>query len=116
MIRRFLPVVVGLAACVTEGMAQVDPSGHWRTWTTEHFRIHARAELASWAVKLAAEVDLDPIGHEAAVGIDLHARAVDLELGGVLEPHVVGVMADAFGQTPADSVACGGRKATVCHE
>ena len=37
--------------------AQVDPSGAWHTWTTPHFRIHARAELARHVSRLAAEAE-----------------------------------------------------------
>ena len=37
--------------------AQVDPSGPWETWTSEHFRIHARRELAPWAERLVREAE-----------------------------------------------------------
>ena len=52
----FSGVTVFLAiTCIVRLDAQVDPSGAWRTWRTEHFRVHARAELAEFAV-LAADV------------------------------------------------------------
>lgn len=44
------------AAVLTGALrAQADPSGSYRTWTTAHFRIHARAELADAAQALARE-------------------------------------------------------------
>lgn len=45
----------GAAALAGPLDAQTDPSGRYRTWTTEHFRIHARAELADAARVLARE-------------------------------------------------------------
>ncbi len=51
--------LVALAAVVAASPAagQGDPSGHWRTWTTEHFRVHASAELGVYARRLAAEAE-----------------------------------------------------------
>jgi len=37
--------------------AQTDPRGHWRTWHTAHFRIHARAEHAAVAGVAAREAE-----------------------------------------------------------
>ncbi|UCG85107.1 MAG: hypothetical protein JSW71_14340, partial [Gemmatimonadota bacterium] len=37
--------------------AQIDPSGEWRTWHTEHFRVHAPAAYASAAVRAAREAE-----------------------------------------------------------
>ncbi|UCD24672.1 MAG: PD40 domain-containing protein, partial [Gemmatimonadota bacterium] len=36
---------------------QVDPSGDWQTWHTEHFRVHAKAEYESFAFKGAREAE-----------------------------------------------------------
>jgi len=38
-------------------VGQVDPSGNWRTWHTEHFRIHAKADHASHALSAAREAE-----------------------------------------------------------
>ena len=37
-------LVLLAAALARPAAAQTDPSGHWRTWHTAHFRIHARVE------------------------------------------------------------------------
>lgn len=37
--------------------AQRDPSGSWRTWHTAHFRVHAQAANAAWAVHAAEEAE-----------------------------------------------------------
>jgi hypothetical protein len=37
--------------------AQTDPSGHWRTWHTAHFRIHARIENEQAALHAAVEAE-----------------------------------------------------------
>lgn len=39
------------------GRAQQDPSGAWRTWTSEHFRVHARRELAPFAMQTIREAE-----------------------------------------------------------
>lgn len=44
-----------LLPCSTRG--QVDPSGAWRTWHTEHFRIHAKASLSTAALKASREAE-----------------------------------------------------------
>lgn len=56
---RALAVVLGLvvSAYGSNAAAQTDPSGSWRTWTTAHFRIHARTDLDSAAVHLAAQAE-----------------------------------------------------------
>ncbi len=36
---------------------QVDPSGSWRTWRTDHFRVHARTELRESALRTAEEAE-----------------------------------------------------------
>ncbi len=52
--RTVVSSVVLLVLCTPLGAdAQVDPSGTWQTWRTDHFRVHARAELASTAVHAA---------------------------------------------------------------
>ena len=38
-------------------LAQTDPSGHWRTWHTAHFRVHAQEQNASLAEKAALEAE-----------------------------------------------------------
>ena len=43
------------AAAPIEG--QVDPSGDWQTWHTEHFRVHAKAKYESFALKGAREAE-----------------------------------------------------------
>jgi len=42
---------------VSPAAAQTDPSGHWRTWHTAHFRIHAQVQNASLAEKAAFEAE-----------------------------------------------------------
>lgn len=37
--------------------AQLDPSGDWRTWRTEHFRVHARADDSAVALRAAREAE-----------------------------------------------------------
>lgn len=46
-----------LLALAAPAAAQVDPSGPWRTWTSRHFRVHARAELAPRAAGLVREAE-----------------------------------------------------------
>src|SRR5439155_1312143 len=46
-----------LALLATPAVAQVDPSGAWRTLHTEHFRIHFRPSLRPRAVVAAAEAE-----------------------------------------------------------
>ena len=36
---------------------QVDPSGDWQTWHTEHFRVHAKVKYESFAFKGAREAE-----------------------------------------------------------
>ena len=36
---------------------QIDPSGDWQTWHTEHFRVHAKAKYESFAFKGAREAE-----------------------------------------------------------
>ena len=49
-------VLSGLGAAVPiEG--QVDPSGDWQTWHTEHFRVHAKAKYGSFVFKGAREAE-----------------------------------------------------------
>ena len=56
--RRAALLVAALCACGTAALAaQTDPSGAWRTWTTPHFRIHARAGRDSAALHLAREAE-----------------------------------------------------------
>jgi hypothetical protein len=50
--------IVTIATTVTIASAQVDPTGKWRTLETDHFRIHARAELHDVAVRAAGEAEL----------------------------------------------------------
>ena len=51
-------VVVAVALSgVSDLASQTDPSGTYRTWTTEHFRIHAKHELADAAGHLAREAE-----------------------------------------------------------
>lgn len=45
------------ALTASSAVAQIDPSGNWRTWHTTHFRIHARAEAESLALRAAAEAE-----------------------------------------------------------
>jgi len=45
---------VGLAS---SAQAQIDPSGEWGTWHTEHFRVHAPSSYASAAVVAAREAE-----------------------------------------------------------
>ena len=55
---RLLCVGAVIALCVARAASgQVDPSGTWRTWTSEHFRIHARSELSSAAERLTREAE-----------------------------------------------------------
>jgi hypothetical protein len=49
--------VVLLGAGVGSLTAQVDPSGSWRTWHTNHFRVHAKASHAAVAVEAAREAE-----------------------------------------------------------
>lgn len=49
--------VVLLLLSASGARAQVDPSGDWRTWRTEHFRIHAHAEDAAVALRAAHEAE-----------------------------------------------------------
>jgi len=56
------PRLLCVGAVIAMGVAraasgQVDPSGAWRTWTSEHFRIHARSELSSAAERLTREAE-----------------------------------------------------------
>ena len=37
--------------------AQMDPSGDWRTWHTEHFRVHARVGHTESAERFAREAE-----------------------------------------------------------
>ena len=37
--------------------AQIDPSGAWRTWHTEHFRVHAKAAYSHHALVAAGEAE-----------------------------------------------------------
>jgi hypothetical protein len=53
--RLLLLIVTALTA--PPAAAQVDPSGPWRTWHSEHFRIHARAELEDAARRAAREAE-----------------------------------------------------------
>ena len=50
-----LVAVCALLPCSARG--QVDPSGDWRTWHTEHFRVHAKASLASYALQAGREAE-----------------------------------------------------------
>ncbi len=59
-VRRLL--VAGLAAwgCLSlsdRAQSQLDPSGDWKTWHTEHFRVHAKAHLAHHARLVANEAE-----------------------------------------------------------
>jgi hypothetical protein len=45
---------VGIAAPVR---GQIDPSGDWHTWHTEHYRVHAKAKHESFALKGAREAE-----------------------------------------------------------
>jgi hypothetical protein len=57
-VRRWLAgVALWLPLVTRPAIAQVDPSGAWRTWTAPHFRIHAPARLAPQARELAAEAE-----------------------------------------------------------
>ena len=47
-------IALGVARAAS---GQVDPSGTWRTWTSKHFRIHARIELTSAAERLTREAE-----------------------------------------------------------
>jgi len=38
-------------------LGQIDPSGSWQTWHTEHFRIHARSSHASQALRAGREAE-----------------------------------------------------------
>lgn len=49
-----LVVTLGAGGSV---QAQIDPSGVWRTWHTEHFRVHAHASYASHAAVAAREAE-----------------------------------------------------------
>src|SRR6267378_7494369 len=49
--------VVLLLALTAPAVAQVDPSGTWRTLHTEHFRIHFRPVYRDKAVEAAAEAE-----------------------------------------------------------
>lgn len=49
-----------MAACALlppAARGQVDPSGEWRTWHTEHFRVHAKAALADHAREAGREAE-----------------------------------------------------------
>ncbi len=48
-------VVLLLAA--SPAQAQTDPSGHWRTWHTPHFRVHAQVANEPLALKAALEAE-----------------------------------------------------------
>ncbi|NIM50046.1 MAG: hypothetical protein GTN62_06885 [Gemmatimonadales bacterium] len=50
-------VACGLALATCSASAQIDPSGPWRTWRTEHFRIHAQAQLSEAALEAAREAE-----------------------------------------------------------
>ena len=55
--------VVVLAVAMSFGLGssavlgQIDPSGDWRTWRTEHFRVHATVSLADAAHEAAFEAE-----------------------------------------------------------
>jgi hypothetical protein len=48
-------VLLSIVACAAHG--QVDPSGPWRTWRTDHFRVHAHAGLEPEARAAAREAE-----------------------------------------------------------
>ncbi len=50
-------VVLLLLLSASALRAQVDPSGDWRTWSTEHFRVHAHAEDSGAALRAAREAE-----------------------------------------------------------
>jgi len=53
----WLAAVIVLVSCPAATIAQIDPSGDWRTWRTEHFRVHAQASLAAAAQDAAFEAE-----------------------------------------------------------
>ncbi len=55
-LRVWLPIVV-LALSPLPAAAQLDPSGTWSTWQTEHFRIHIRRERAHLVQRVADEAE-----------------------------------------------------------
>lgn len=54
--RRLLGIAL-LCLWAADVRAQTDPRGHWRTWHTLHFRIHARAEHAPLALLAGREAE-----------------------------------------------------------
>ncbi len=73
-----LGIGLALALCPGAGRAQQDPSGAWQTWTSEHFRVHARRELASFATRTIREAErayvllsreLRPPGHRTDIAL-----------------------------------------------
>ena len=50
-------IFVALGCLNSAAAAQIDPSGSWRTWHTEHFRVHAKAEYSHQALVAASEAE-----------------------------------------------------------
>ncbi len=58
--RRALPISLLACACLVRSgplVAQIDPGGAWRTWHTEHVRVHAKVGLARHALLAASEAE-----------------------------------------------------------
>ncbi len=69
--------IAGASICLSLSLhAQVDPSGEWRTWHTEHFRVHAKARLAADAVRAAREAE----GAYALLSSELEAPRGTIDL------------------------------------
>ena len=60
------------------------------------------------AVEVAKKVTGDPRGDELRVGGDLDAFTLDVQPGGVAEPHVIAAIANALSQAAADPARCRG--------
>lgn len=52
-----LAVAMFLGFGVSPVLGQIDPSGDWRTWRTQHFRVHAQASLSDAAQQAAFEAE-----------------------------------------------------------